>query len=269
MKKIILVTGASSGIGLACANQLYAAGHTVYGSSRDLKRMESVLFNPLQLDVTNDASVSSAYKEIIRAEGRLDVLINNAGNGVIGPAYAMPVEVAKQQFDVNFFGLIRMSNAVLEGMIAANTGLIINISSLAGLFGLPYQSMYCASKYAVEAYSQSLRMELHNTGIKVVLINPGDYKSNFTANRKKIPFVIKNDKLLAEYNGVIARVEQDENMATNPEPLAKQLVEIIESSNPSHRYLTGDFNQRILPRLKNILSNSLFEKLMNGHYNIK
>jgi short-subunit dehydrogenase len=176
MKKVILVTGASSGIGLACASALQAAGHTVYGSSRNLDRMKSVSFKPVQLDVTDDASVKAAIDTIIKAEGKIDVLVNNAGNGVTGPAYAMPVESAKQQFEVNFFGVIRVSSAVLPGMIEKGQGFIVNISSLAGLFGLPYQGMYSASKYAIEGYSQSLRMELRNTGVKVTLLNPGDFK---------------------------------------------------------------------------------------------
>lgn len=191
MKKVILVTGASSGIGLACANALQANGHIVYGSARDLKRLKGTPFKPIELDVTQDDSVKAAIDAIIKAEGKLDVLVNNAGNGVAGPAYAMPVENAKEQFEVNFFGVVRMCGAVLPGMIAKGQGLIVNISSLAGLFGLPYQSMYSASKYAIEGYSQSLRMELRNTGIKVSIINPGDFKSDFSQNRSKIPFTIK------------------------------------------------------------------------------
>src|SRR6201999_1081311 len=172
MGKVILVTGASSGIGLACATALHEKGHIVYGSSRDLKRMKSVPFKAIELDVTDDASVNAAIDKIIKAEGKIDVLVNNAGNGVTGPAYAMPVESAKQQFEVNFFGVIRVSSTVLPHMIAAGKGLVVNISSLAGLFGLPYQAMYSASKYAIEGYSQSLRMELKNTGVKITLINP-------------------------------------------------------------------------------------------------
>lgn len=178
MAKVILVTGASSGIGLACATALQAQGHTVYGSARDVKRLKDVPFKPIELDVTSDASVNAAIATITKAEGKIDVLVNNAGNGVTGPAYAMPVESAKQQFEVNFFGVVRMCSAVLPGMIEKKQGLIVNISSLAGLFGLPYQSMYAASKFAIEGYSESLRMELLNTGVKVTLINPGDFKSD-------------------------------------------------------------------------------------------
>ena len=269
MKKVILVTGASSGIGLACANALHAKGHTVYGSARDLKRLKSVSFKPIELDVTSDASVKAAIDIITKAEGKLDVLVNNAGNGVAGPAYAMPVDSAKSQFEVNFFGVVRMCGAVLPGMIAAKQGLIVNISSLAGLFGLPYQSMYSASKYAIEGYSQSLRMELRNAGVKVVVINPGDFKSDFSQNRDKTPFSIKNDLLEKEYNAAVAAMEKDESIAPSPETLAKQLCKIVNSSNPSHRYLVGQVGQTIVPTLKAILPGGLFEKLMNDHYGIK
>lgn len=269
MGKVILVTGASSGIGLACASALQAHGHTVYGSTRNLTRVKLVSFNPIELDVTDDASVKAAIDKIIKAEGKIDVLVNNAGNGVTGPAYAMPVDSAKKQFEVNFFGVVRMCSAVLPIMIEAKQGLVVNISSLAGLFGLPYQSMYSASKYAIEGYSQSLRMELRNTGIKVSLINPGDFKSDFSQNREKVPFSIKNEKLEAEYNTAVASMEKDESIGANPDVIARKLCEIVNSSSPAHRYLIGAFGQTIAVTLKNVLPGGLFEKLMNDHYGIK
>lgn len=269
MKKVILVTGASSGIGLACANALQAKGHIVYGSARNAERLKSVSFKPVELDVTDDDSAMNAINKIIKAEGKLDVLVNNAGNGLAGPAYAMPVDMAKKQFEVNFFGVVRMCSAALPDMIKNNRGLIVNISSLAGLFGLPYQSMYSASKYAVEGYSQSLRMELRNTGIKVVVINPGDFKTDFTQNREKVPFTIANANLEKEYNAAVASIEKDESIAPLPESLARQLCKIVDASNPAHRYLVGKIDQTIAPALKRLLPGSLFEKLMNDHYGIK
>ena len=269
MKKVILVTGASSGIGLACANALVANGHIVYGSTRKLSRADGVSFKPVELDVTDEVSVQAAISLILKAEGKLDVLVNNAGNGVAGPAYAMPVEAAKKQFEVNFFGVVRMCSAVLPGMIATQKGLIVNIGSLAGLFGLPYQSMYSASKYAIEGYSQSLRMELINTGIKVVVINPGDFKSFFSQNREKIAFTINNPTLEGEYNAAITAMEKDESVAPHPDSLAKQLCKIVDNSKPAHSYLVGGLGQTIVPTLKKILPGFLFEKLMNDHYGIK
>ncbi|HEY2582269.1 MAG TPA: SDR family oxidoreductase [Mucilaginibacter sp.] len=269
MGKVILVTGASSGIGLAVATALQAKGHTVYGSSRDLSRMKSVSFKPIQLDVTDDASVNAAVDKIIKAEGKIDVLVNNAGNGVTGPAYAMPVDFAKKQFEVNFFGVIRVSSAVLPKMIEAKKGLVINVSSLAGLFGLPYQGMYSASKYAIEGYSQSLRMELRNTGVKVAILNPGDFKTDFTGSREKVPFPLKNEALEKEYNTAVAGMEKDESVGANPDVIGKKVCQIVDSSSPSPRYLIGAFGQTIAVTLKSILPNGIFEKLMNDHYGIK
>jgi len=269
MGKVILVTGASSGIGLACATALQAKGHTVYGSSRDLGRIKAVSFKPIELDVTSDASVKAAIDKIISAEGKIDVLVNNAGNGVTGPAYAMPVDYAKKQFEVNFFGVVRVSSAVLPKMIEAKQGLVVNIGSLAGLFGLPYQGLYSASKYAIEGYSQSLRMELRGTGVKVTIINPGDFKSDFTQNRERVPFTLKNEKLEAQYNSAVASMEKDESIGSDPAIIGKKLCEIVEKSSPAHRYLVGAIGQTIAVTLKSILPNGWFELLMNDHYGIK
>lgn len=269
MKKVILVTGASSGLGLATANALSAQGHTVYGTSRDIKRIKGASFNPLQMDVTDDASVNAAVENIIKAGGKIDVLINNAGNGITGPLYAMPVEAAKRQFDVNFFGVVRVSSAVLPGMIDKKQGLVINIGSLAGLFGLPYQGLYSASKFAIEGYSQSLRMELQNTGVKVTVINPGDFKTDFTGSREKLPFPLPNDQLKKEFEAAVASMEKDEGIGADPGKLAAQICKIVGKSNPSHNYLIGAFGQTIVPTLKAILPGGIFVKLMNDHYGIK
>jgi len=269
MKKVILVTGASSGLGLATAKALQAQGHTVYGTSRDAKKIKDVPFKPLSMDVTDDASVNAAIDTIIKAEGKIDVLINNAGNGITGPLYAMPVEFAKKQFEVNFFGVVRVSSAVLPGMIEKKQGMVINIGSLAGLFGLPYQGLYSASKFAIEGYSESLRMELRTTGIKVVVVNPGDFKTDFTASREKVPFPLKNEKLNGEYNAAVAAMEKDESIGADPAKLAAELVKIVNKSNPKHNYLVGAFGQTIATTLKSILPGGLFVKLMNDHYGIK
>lgn len=269
MKKVILVTGASSGLGLAAAAALSAKGHSVYGTSRDINRLKGVSFNPVEMDVTADASVNAAVEKIISAEGRIDVLVNNAGNGITGPLYTMPVEFAKKQFEVNFFGVVRVSSAVLPGMIERKQGLVINISSLAGLFGLPYQGLYSASKFALEGYSESLRMELQNTGVKVAVVNPGDFKTDFTGNREKLPFTLNNPQLKKEFEAAVASMEKDESIGAHPDKLAAQICKIVAKSKPAHNYLVGAIGQTIVPTLKNILPGAMFVKLMNDHYGIK
>jgi len=269
MKKVILVTGASSGLGLATANALAAQGHIVYGTSRDIKRIKDANFNPVEMDVTDDASVTAAVDKITKAEGKIDVLVNNAGNGITGPLYAMPVDLAKKQFEVNFFGVVRVSSAVLPGMIEKGKGLVINIGSLAGLFGLPYQGLYSASKFAIEGYSESLRMELQNTGVKVTVVNPGDFKTDFTGNREKAPFILKNEKLKGEFEAAVAAMEKDESIGANPDKLAAQICKIVDKLKPAHSYLVGAIGQTIVPTLKAVLPGSIFVKLMNDHYGIK
>src|ERR1700744_137643 len=269
MSKVILVTGASSGLGLATANGLAAAGNIVYGASRSMKSNGNVSFKTLQMDVTDDASVNAAVSQILKDEGRIDVLVNNAGNGITGPLYAMPVDEAKKQFEVNFFGVVRVSSAVLPSMIERKQGMVINIGSLAGLFGLPCQGLYSASKFAIEGYSESLRMELQYTGVKVVVVNPGDFKTDFTASREKVPFPLKNEKLKAEFEAAVAAMEKDESVGADPAKLAADVVKIVEKSNPKHNYLIGALGQTIAVTLKSILPGGLFVTLMNDHYGIK
>jgi short-subunit dehydrogenase len=269
MKKIILVTGASSGLGEATAKALAAKGHTVYGTSRDIIRLKGLPFIPLQMDVTNDDSVHAGIRTIMDRESRIDVLINNAGNGITGPLYDMPVTAAKRQFEVNFFGVVRVSSAVLPEMIKKHNGLVINVGSLAGLFGLPYQGLYSASKFAIEGYSQSLRMELQNTGIKVTVINPGDFKTEFTGSREKLPFHLQNKALETEFAAAVAAMEKDESVGEHPSELAEQIVRIVRKSKPAHNYLIGSIGQTIVPTLKALLPGAVFVKLMNAHYGIK
>jgi len=269
MGKVILVTGASSGLGLATAKALAAQGHTVYGTSRDVKRITGVSFTPLQMDVTDDTSVQAAVDKVLKDQGHIDVLINNAGNGITGPLYAMPVDAAKKQFEVNFFGVVRVVSAVLPPMIEKKQGLVINISSLAGLFGLPYQGLYSASKFAIQGYSESLRMELQNTGVRVTVLNPGDFKTDFTGNREKLAFPLNNDKLKGEFEAAVAAMEKDESIGASPDKLAAKICSIVNKSKPAHSYLVGAIGQTIVPTLKAILPEGMFVKLMNDHYGIK
>jgi short-subunit dehydrogenase len=269
MKKIILVTGASSGLGLSMANELSAEGHTVYGTTRDISKPKSVAFRLLEMDVTNNQSVDAAIREILQAEGKIDVLINNAGNGIAGPLYAMPVEYAQKQFDVNFFGVVRVCSAVLPAMIEQRQGLVINIGSLAGLFGSPYQGLFSASKFALEGYSQSLRMELKNTGIRVTIVNPGAFKTGFTRNRENVPFTLNHEILRKEFKAALSRIETYEKYGSRPITLALLICKIVARRTPAHRYVIAGFDQTIIFNLKKLLPNSTFVKLINDHYGMK
>jgi short-subunit dehydrogenase len=269
MKKVILVTGASSGIGHATASKLASMNHIVYGASRNPEQVKDVMFQPVKMDVTDDESVKKAIDQIINAEKRIDVLINNAGNGISGPSYAMPYEMAKKQFDVNFFGVVRMCSVVIPHMLQQPNGLIINISSLAGLFGLPYQGLYSASKFAIEGYSASLRMELRKTNVRITVVNPGDFNTHFGHNRDKMDFPLQHDVLSKNYQAALEIIEKDETSAPGPDKIAVKLSKIVESKNPSHRYLVGQVSQTMVPMLKHLLPGSIFEKLLSSHYGIK
>src|SRR5437867_8171889 len=180
---IALVTGASSGIGQASAERLAKAGYKVYGTSRRGAQSDQRSFAMLPLDVTSDASVEAAVKELIRLEGRIDLLVNNAGFGV-APAGAeeSSIDQAKAIFETNFFGLIRMTRAVLPHMRRQGNGRIINIGSVLGFLPMPYGALYAATKHAIEGYSESLDHELRTRGIRVSVIEPAYTKTQFDAN---------------------------------------------------------------------------------------
>src|SRR6266508_2042736 len=213
--KVALVTGASSGIGAAIAGRLAEAGYTVFGTSRRAVSPGQRSFEMLTLDVTSDQSVEAAVREVVRRAGRIDVLVNNAGFGV-APAGAeeSSIEQARSIFDTNFFGIVRMTRAVVPQMRRQGAGRIINIGSALGFLPMPYGALYAATKHAVEGYSESLDHELRTRGIRVSVIEPAYMKTQFDAN------FVEPDATLDEYREVRAAVNKRvrEIMATANEP---------------------------------------------------
>src|SRR5215210_7571721 len=192
--KIALVTGASSGIGEATAERLARAGYKVYGTSRRGAQAAQRSFAMLPLDVTSDASVEAAVRELMRLEGRIDLLVNNAGFGVApGGAEESSIEQARSIFDTNFFGIVRMTRAVVPHMRRQRSGRIINIGSVLGFLPMPYGALYAATKHAVEGYSESLDHELRTRGIRVSIIEPAYTKTQFDAH------LLDADSKLDEY----------------------------------------------------------------------
>ena len=189
--RIVLVTGASSGFGRAIAAHLAARGYLVYGTSRSAVMPEeatapaerSLVPIMIPMDVCVDASVDAAVTHILRRHGRIDVLVNNAGFGIAGAVEDTSADELRRQFDTNVFGVLRVCRAVLPHMRRQGGGRIINVGSLAGLIALPFQGAYSASKFALEALSESLRMETKPYGISVSVIEPGDFRTSFTASR--------------------------------------------------------------------------------------
>jgi NAD(P)-dependent dehydrogenase (short-subunit alcohol dehydrogenase family) len=241
---IALVTGASSGIGEATAHRLAMAGYKVYGTSRHSVQSGQQSFAMLPLDVTSDESVEAAVTELIRLEGRIDLLVNNAGFGV-APAGAeeSSIEQAKAIFETNFFGLIRMTRAVVPHMRRQGNGRIINIGSVLGFLPMPYGALYAATKHAVEGYSESLDHELRTRGIRVSVIEPAYTRTQFGAN------FLAPDSKLDEYREVRALLDKvlNEVMATADEPtvVADVVLQAAIAVRPKLRYPAGGLANRL------------------------
>jgi len=241
---VALVTGASSGIGQATAERLAAAGYKVYGTSRRGTRAGPRSFELLPLDVTRDESVEAAVGEVIRLEGRIDVLVNNAGFGV-APAGAeeSSIEQARLIFETNFFGIVRMTRAVVPHMRHQGNGRIINIGSVLGLLPMPYMALYAATKHAIEGYSESLDHELRTRGIRVSVIEPAYTKTQFAAN------LLEADSKLDEYREVRAALHKKlkEVLATADEPrvVADIVLDAAGAEHPKLRYTAGRVASRL------------------------
>src|SRR3984885_14154940 len=230
-QRVVLVTGASSGIGLACARHLAAQGFRVYGTSRRANAALQGAVTMLEADVTDDRSVEQAVAAILDREQRLDILVNNAGMAIAGPVEDTSIEPAKSQLEVNFFGAFRVCRAVLPAMRSQRSGYIVNIGSIGGLVAIPYQSMYSASKFALEGLSEALRMEVRPFGIRVVLIEPGDHKTALTANRHFAKSPGSTDPYRASFEAALAKTARDEQGGPGPEKIARLLYRLGKPSN--------------------------------------
>lgn len=265
--KVALVTGTSSGIGKEAAHKLKAAGFVVYGAARRVDRMRDLEkdgINVIALDVTDEQSVQDCVKTIYEREGRIDILVNNAGYGSYGAIEEVPVSEAKSQFEVNLFGLARLTQAVLPAMRANRFGRVINISSMGGKIYTPFGGWYHATKFAVEGFSDCLRLEVERFGIDVVVIEPGGIKTEWGA--------IAADHLRkTSGSGVYASDANKaaDSMAKNyqgnrlspPSVIAKAIVEAATASRPRTRYAVG-FGAKPILFMRHWLSDRMFDKLI-------
>ncbi len=260
--RVILITGASRGFGAAAARLLSQRGHRVYGTSREPASANAEGFTLLPLDVREDDSVQRCVKTVLNQAGRLDTLINNAGVALGGALEEATAEEARQLFETNFFGIIRMTNAVLPAMRAARSGQIINISSLAGLVGVPYLGLYAASKHALEGYSASLRYELHRYGISVSLIEAGNYRTSirFTFPAQRIP----------DYDGIREQAtavhDADVRDGHPPDPVARLIVRVVESRHPRLRYIAAEGIESGVPFMRRFFPDALQEWILRRRY---
>lgn len=268
MKKVILITGISSGFGKQTAKLLSDEGHIVYGTVRTESVSDDEI-HYLKMDLTDSDSIKSAVSKVFAQEGRIDVLINNAGMHTGGPIETSPIENIKLQMDTNFLGLIHLTREVLPIMRKQGGGTIINFSSIGGLMGLPFQSFYSAGKFAIEGFSEALRMEVKQFNIKVVMINPGDFHTNNSMNRRNfLAPTGTDDPYREQFEKTLAIIEKDEAGGWNPEVLARKIVKIVACKNPRQRYLIASFEQKLAVVLKYILPGKWFRMILEDHYKI-
>ena len=264
-KRVALVTGGSSGIGSETAIQLAAAGFTTYAAARRIDRMEALKergVKVISLDVTDEESIQRCLSTIRSESGEIDILVNNAGYGSYGSVEDMPLSEGRHQFDVNFFGLLRMTQLVLPNMRKNHYGKIVNVSSMGGKIYEPLGGWYHSSKFAVEGMSDSLRLEVQDFGIDVIIIEPGNIKTEWGEIAAESVLDVSGKtayKDLAQKEANLLRSAQ--KTASPPDVIAKVILKSILAKRPKTRYVAGS-GARVVLFMRKILSDRAFDKLM-------
>ena len=267
MSKVVLITGGSSGIGKSIGEYLTEKGFMVYGTSRKPENYKESKFPILELDVKNTQTIQQTVKAIIDIEGKLDVVINNAGAGITGAIEEIPETEIRANFDTNFFGPINVIKAVLPQMRKQHSGLIINITSIAGYMGLPYRGVYSASKGALELLTEAFRMELKDFNIKMTNIAPGDFATNIAAGRYHAP-LLENSPYKKPYGDTLNVMNAHVDNGSDPNMMAQAVLKVINTENPKVHYKVGEFMQKFSIVLKRILPDAVYEKLLMKHYKL-
>jgi len=266
--KVVLITGGSSGIGKAMGTYLKSKGHTVYGTTRNKEKYPGFDdFTLLELDVRNSDSIALAVAALIATEGRIDVLVNNAGVGITGPVEETPQKEIANAFDVNFQGPLAVAKAVLPQMRKQKSGLIINITSIAGFMGLPYRGIYSATKSALEIVAEAMRMEVRDFGVHITNLAPGDFTTNIAAGRFHVG-ADKNSPYYEKYNSTLKSINESVAGGGDPLQVAQAVAKIIDSKNPKVSYKVGARTQKFSILLKKIVPQKIFEKLLLKHYKL-
>ena len=267
MSKVVLITGGSSGIGKSIGAFLHQKGFVVYGTSRNPERVLNSVFPLVTLDVRDADSIHKAVAKVIAISGRLDVVINNAGVGITGPLEETPMQEIKNNFDTNFFGPIEVMQAVLPQMRAQQSGLIINITSIAGYMGLPYRSVYSASKGALELITEALRMEVKSFGVDITNVAPGDFATNIASGRYHAP-VVDGSAYEIPYGNTLKMMDEHVDSGGNPNEMAEAVYGIILNPSPNIHYKVGAFMQKFSIVLKRILPDKVYEKMLMNHFKL-
>ncbi len=263
---IVLITGISSGFGKAIAEQFSSEGHKVYGTHRrDVEHIPGVTY--IKVEAGDEKQVEACVKQVLEAEGKIDVFINNAGMGIGGPLEFCSLEDAQRQMDVNWMGMVRFLHYIVPVMRRQGYGKIICLSSIGGLMGLPFQGLYSASKFAIEGYCEALRLELKAFNIKVIVIQPGDFATGFTAQRKSVSQK-EAYEVYKSYAKSLESIEKDETGGLKPEILARKISKIIKARNPRYNYVISTFEQGLSVFLKKILPPSWFAAILSSYYKL-
>jgi len=274
--KVALVTGSSSGIGFETSLMLARAGFNTYASMRNLEKSKNITeiakkeklpLQVVQLDVNNDGSVKDAIVKILKADQRIDVLINNAGYGLFGSVEDTSIEEIKAQFETNFFGVVRVTQQVLPFMRRQNSGTIVNVSSVGGRIGLPALSAYHSTKFALEGLSESIAFELEPFGIRVVIIEPGVIRTNIlnsSSSAKKAldpksPYFSLSQKLNDNFKSMM-----ESELSSPPEEVAKVILQAVTSENPQLRYSVGDDAANLIHARKNVPDKEFRKMIMKN-----
>ena len=266
---VVLITGASSGIGKATAKRLLQNGYIVYGAARRWEAMEDLRqlgAKTIRMDITSDEAVREAVDAVIRAESRIDVLVNNAGYGSTGALEDVSIAEAKGQFDVNVFGLIRMTQLVLPHMRAQGSGTIVNISSIGGKVATPLSGWYNATKYSVEALSDSLRLEVKRFGVNVVVIEPGGIQTEWS--RIAADNAQRNSGETAYrsmVNKLIANFSTYDRKLSHPDVIARLIHRAIHARKPRTRYAAG-FGAAPVLLLRRVMPDWVLDRIILGRF---
>ncbi len=277
-KGVVLITGASSGIGRACAIHLAQRGYHVIGTTRrspseiqaEMRQEvgEPELLDVIDLNVDVRETVDRAVNDIVDRAGRLDAVVNCAGFGFGGSIEDTDDDEAKAIFETNFFGTLRVCRAVLPIMRRQRSGTIVNVSSIGGRIAVPFVGLYGATKFAVEGLTEALRMEVARFGIRVVLVEPGDFATGFTDSRRPVRGALKNAVYADAYRAALAVIERDERGGASPESIARLVERILRKRSPRVRYTTGAAFQRLAAGLKRILPSRFFEWGLMKYYRL-
>ncbi|MBL0695473.1 SDR family oxidoreductase [Comamonas sp. JC664] len=267
---MVLITGASSGIGKACAELLSTRGYAVYGTSRRPVKDAPPGYPMLVMDVTQEDSVQRAVETVLaRERGYLDTVVNNAGYALAGAAEDTSIEEARAQLDANFLGALRVCKAVLPTMRKQGFGRIIQVSSLGGQVGLPFQSLYSASKFALEGFTEALRQEVAGFGIEAALVQPGDVKTRITENRVRVAKAGAGSAYQARFEAALEAIESGEREGLVAEDVAKKVLAVMEREAPRVRYPVATLAQRAGMVAKAVLPSRTFEKVVMSLYGLR